>query len=73
MFARGGDSGYVTEGDVLVNQAADGVDLNSIRSEAANAMAYYNRERSALAALRQSAGDWDVAAAAVRLGAAIWH
>lgn len=51
LYAWGGDSGYSTEGDVLVNKTADGVDLNSIWETAANAMSLYNRERSALAAL----------------------
>ncbi|MDV2476406.1 hypothetical protein F8M49_15670 [Rhodococcus zopfii] len=51
MYAWGGDSGYATEGDVLVNKTADGVDLNTIWQTAATAMALYNRERSALAAL----------------------
>lgn len=51
LYAWGGDSGYSTEGDVLVNRTADGVDLNSIWATAANAMSLYNRERSALAAL----------------------
>ncbi|UQB75362.1 hypothetical protein KI427_07645 [Rhodococcus ruber] len=51
LYAWGGDSGYSTEGDVLVNKTADGVDLNSIWATAANAMSLYNRERSALAAL----------------------
>ncbi|WP_245206777.1 hypothetical protein [Rhodococcus erythropolis] len=51
LFACGADSGYSTEGDVLVNQTADGIDLNSIWNQAATAMALYNRERSALASL----------------------
>ncbi len=53
LYASGGDSGqgYATEGDVLVNQTADGVDLNAIWAQAASAMSLYNRERSALAAL----------------------
>lgn len=53
LYASGGDSGqgYATEGDVLVNQTADGVDLNAIWAQAATAMSLYNRERSALAAL----------------------
>ncbi|AWZ26538.1 hypothetical protein CEJ39_22255 [Rhodococcus pyridinivorans] len=53
LYAYGGDSGqgYATEGDVLVNQTADGVDLNTIWAQAASAMSLYNRERSALAAL----------------------
>ena len=51
LYAWGGDSGYSTEGDVLVNKTADGVDLNAIWQQTANAMSLYNRERSALAAL----------------------
>lgn len=53
LYASGGDSvqGYATEGDVLVNQTADGVDLNAIWAQATSAMALYNRERSALFAL----------------------
>lgn len=51
LFAWGGDGGYATEGDVLVNQTADGVDLNLVWNDAATAMSLYNKERSALAAL----------------------
>ncbi|ROZ43842.1 hypothetical protein EEB13_22390 [Rhodococcus sp. WS3] len=53
LFARGGDSGqgYATEGDVLVNQTADGVDLNQIWNQAAAALSSWNRERTALASL----------------------
>ncbi|MGJ5667898.1 hypothetical protein QLG13_08515 [Rhodococcus aetherivorans] len=51
LYAWGGDSGYSTEGDVLVNKTADGVDLNAIWEQTASAMSLYNRERSALAAL----------------------
>lgn len=51
LYAFGADQGYATEGDVLVNRTADGVDLNVIWEKAASAMALYNRERSALAAL----------------------
>ncbi|WP_081182998.1 MULTISPECIES: hypothetical protein [Prescottella] len=51
LFAWGGDGGYATEGDVLVNKTADGVDLNEIWNAAATAMSLYNKERSALAAL----------------------
>lgn len=47
----GADRGYSTEGDVLVNKTADGVDLNTIWAEVAAGMALYNRERSAIAAL----------------------
>lgn len=51
LFAWGGDGGYSSQGDVLVNQTADGVDLASIWNEVATAMSLYNRERSALASL----------------------
>lgn len=51
LYASGGDGGYSSQGDVLVNRTADGVDLNSIWDEVATAMSLYNRERSALAAL----------------------
>ncbi|MFT3663321.1 MAG: hypothetical protein QM809_18735 [Gordonia sp. (in: high G+C Gram-positive bacteria)] len=54
IFAMGGDSGrvgYSTEGDVLVSQTADGVDLNSIWNETAGAMSKWNQQRSALASL----------------------
>ncbi|WP_336881594.1 hypothetical protein [Rhodococcus globerulus] len=51
LFASGGDGGYSSQGDVLVNQTADGVDLASIWNEVATAMSLYNRQRSALASL----------------------
>lgn len=54
LFAFGADPkavGYSTTGDVLVNQTADGVDLNTIWDEAASAMALWSKQRSALAAL----------------------
>ena len=53
LFAFGGDSakGYSTEGDVLVNQTVDGVDLNVIWAEAAGAMSAWNKDRTALASL----------------------
>lgn len=51
LFASGGDGGYSSQGDVLVNQTADGVDLSRIWDEAATALSLVNRERSALAAL----------------------
>lgn len=53
LFAFGaeGARGYSTEGDVLVSQTADGVDLNEIWSAAAGAMSQWNQKRSALAAL----------------------
>jgi hypothetical protein len=43
--------GYNTEGDVLVNLTADGVDLNVIWAEIRDALELYNAERSALASL----------------------
>ncbi|MGW0172727.1 hypothetical protein ACWDUM_02660 [Rhodococcus sp. NPDC003322] len=51
LLASGGDSGYSTQGDVLVNKTADGVDLGKLWEEAAAAMSFYNKERTALAAL----------------------
>ncbi|MDV8008623.1 hypothetical protein [Rhodococcus sp. IEGM 1318] len=47
----GGDRGYATEGDVLVNQTADGIDLNVIYSEISQVLGLYNSERSRLASL----------------------
>lgn len=44
-------TGYNTSGDVLVNVTADGVDLNAIWAEIADALAVYNTERSAIAQL----------------------
>jgi hypothetical protein len=43
--------GMNTSGDVLVNVTADGVDLNVIWSEIAEALQLYNQQRSALAQL----------------------
>ncbi|MGW6377061.1 hypothetical protein ACWFRB_13460 [Rhodococcus sp. NPDC055112] len=51
LYASGGDGGYSSQGDVLVNRTADGVDLSRIWDDVATAMSLYNRERSALAAL----------------------
>lgn len=53
LLAWGSDAGqgYATEGDVLVNKTSDGVDLNSIWNQAAQALSSWNRERSALASL----------------------
>lgn len=53
LFAWGGDGGqgYSTQGDVLVDKTSDGVDLNSIWNQAAQALSSWNRERSALASL----------------------
>ncbi|WP_228792953.1 hypothetical protein [Nocardia cyriacigeorgica] len=47
----GGDSGYATEGDVLVNRTADGVDLNVIWNELAQVLALQNSDRASLARL----------------------
>jgi hypothetical protein len=47
----GGEGGYETEGDVLVNVTADGVDLNVIWAEIAAVVKAWNAERSALASL----------------------
>src|SRR4051812_18939742 len=43
--------GISTQGDVLVNQTADGVDLNDIWAEVADLFNMYNNERSAIAGL----------------------
>ncbi len=47
----GAERGYNTEGDVLVNATADGVDLNAIWREQMAALAIFNEERTALARL----------------------
>lgn len=47
----GAEGGYATEGDVLVNTTADGVDLNVIWAEVAAVIKAWNAERSALASL----------------------
>ncbi|MBF6260198.1 hypothetical protein IU468_28470 [Nocardia farcinica] len=47
----GGDSGYATEGDVLVNRTADGVNLNEIWNELAEVLAVQNSDRANLASL----------------------
>lgn len=47
----GADSGYHTAGDVLVNETADGVNLNTIWAEFQAMLATWNAERSALASL----------------------
>jgi hypothetical protein len=44
----GGEGGYATQGDALVNVTADGVDLNVIWSEVASVIQSWNAERSAL-------------------------
>lgn len=43
----GAERGYNTEGDVLVNATADGVDLNAIWREQMAALAIFNEERTA--------------------------
>ena len=43
--------GISTRGDVLVNQTADGVDLNDIWAEVQEALELYNEHRSAVASL----------------------
>ena len=43
--------GISTQGDVLVSQTNDGVDLNTIWAEIADALELYNTERSAVARL----------------------
>ncbi|WP_278313736.1 hypothetical protein [Lolliginicoccus levis] len=47
----GGDSGYSDQGGVLVNQTADGVDLNTIWDEIAQVLDLFNQERSAITQL----------------------
>jgi hypothetical protein len=47
----GAEGGYQTEGDVLVNVTADGVDLQVIWQEVAAVVKAWNAERSALTAL----------------------
>lgn len=44
---RGAERGYSTQGDVLVNATADGVDLDSIWEEFAEVLNLYNSARSA--------------------------
>ncbi|OBK18591.1 hypothetical protein A5636_20290 [Mycobacterium asiaticum] len=43
--------GFSTSGDVLVNETADGVDLNKIWDEIGTALALYNQHRSAVVRL----------------------
>lgn len=47
----GAEGGYNTEGDILVNTTADGVDLNVIWAEVAEVVKAWNAERSALTSL----------------------
>ncbi|MGD9621215.1 MAG: hypothetical protein AB7G47_21280 [Mycolicibacterium sp.] len=43
--------GYQTAGDVLVNQTADGIDLNTVFAEIQSALSIWNSERSTIAGL----------------------
>lgn len=47
----GADAGINTHGDVLVNQSADGVDLNQLWAEVQAVLSAWNSERSAVASL----------------------
>jgi hypothetical protein len=47
----GGEGGYNTEGDVLVNATADGVDVNLLWQEVTQVLAAWNSERTAVASL----------------------
>ena len=47
----GGEGGYNTEGDVLVNTTADGVDVNTLWAEVQQVLAAWNAERGAVASL----------------------
>lgn len=47
----GAESGYNTEGDVLVNRTGDGTDLNQVFSEFVATLEIYNQHRSALTSL----------------------
>ncbi|MFD4367949.1 hypothetical protein [Rhodococcus sp. NPDC058521] len=47
----GADGGYNTAGDVLVNETADGVDLNKVWEEIAAVTALWNNERTRVASL----------------------
>lgn len=47
----GGDSGIHTQGDVLVNETSDGVDLNTIWADIAAVLQLYNQERSTIASI----------------------
>lgn len=51
LLPFGSEGGYNTEGDVLVNTTADGVDLNVIWDEVAQVIRSWNAERSALTSL----------------------
>ena len=47
----GGERGTNVEGDVLVSQTSDGIDLNAVWAEFIQTLSIYNEERSALASL----------------------
>ena len=47
----GAELGYSTEGDVLVNSTADGVDLNALWAELSTILTAWNSERSAISQL----------------------
>jgi hypothetical protein len=47
----GADAGYNTEGDVLVNVTADGVDVNALWAEVQQVLTAWNAERGAVASL----------------------
>ena len=47
----GGEGGYNTEGDVLVNTTADGVDINALWAEVQQVLTAWNAERNAVASL----------------------
>lgn len=47
----GADGGYNTEGDVLVNITADGVDVNALWAEVQQVLTAWNAERGAVASL----------------------
>jgi hypothetical protein len=47
----GGEGGYGTEGDVLVNTTADGVDVNTLWAEVQSVLQAWNAERGAVASL----------------------
>lgn len=47
----GAEFGYNTEGDVLVNSTADGVDLNVLWAELATILSAWNSERTAISQL----------------------
>ena len=47
----GAEGGYGTQGEVLINVTADGVDLNVIWAEVAQVITAWNAERSALSSL----------------------